>query len=432
MGANKYKVFHQGNTPHDFGKSYGGVTYQSLGVDLNSYRHLGDHVFYNSGGASTANSPFSAGYAYAWTVGAGDNSSRGVQFASNYGTSAKMYWREMGTPSNWRELLTTDANGNCTASANLDDTLTFGRAKIGYVGFGDYAGFAHYDSASTSGYSLLANTSGDTFINCQSGRYIYFREANSTKGYYNGSTDNWYFNDTALSGGGGLSANISNGGHASGGSTYFPGYHNRTYGHQFEAASTGTTLHIARETGNVMQIGADANATVIAFRNTDSASTGVATQVGYISITASSTAYNTSSDYRLKENAVSIVDGITRIKQLSPKRFNFIAEPEKTIDGFFAHEVSDIVPEAINGEKDAMKDEEYEVSPAVYDDEGELVTERVMGTRSVPDYQGIDQSKLIPLLTAALQEAITKIEENAAEIATLKTQVAALTSNSPE
>ena len=97
-----------------------------------------------------------------------------------------------------------------------------------------------------------------------------------------------------------------------------------------------------------------------------------------------------------------------------------------------AHEVSAVIPEAISGEKDAMEDEEYEVSPATYDEEGEVVDERVMGTRSVPDYQGIDQAKLVPLLTAALQEAITKIEENTAEIATLKTQVAALTSDSPE
>lgn len=228
--------------------------------------------------------------------------------------------------------------------------------------------------------------------------------------------------------------NISDGTHTTGDAGYFPGYHNRTYGHEIEASSNGTTLHLGRETGSLLNLGADANATVVYFRNTNSSSTpgSVATAVGSISITSSATAFNTSSDYRLKENEVSITDGIDRIKQLSPKRFNFIAEPEKTVDGFFAHEVSNVVPEAINGEKDAMKDEEYEVTPAVYDDEGELVTERVMGTRSVPDYQGIDQSKLVPLLTAALQEAITKIEENAAEIATLKTQVAALTSNSPE
>jgi hypothetical protein len=132
--------------------------------------------------------------------------------------------------------------------------------------------------------------------------------------------------------------------------------------------------------------------------------------VGSIDITASSTSYTTSSDYRLKENNVNITDGITRVKQLTPYRFNFIADADTTVDGFFAHEVQSVVPEAISGTKDAMRTEEYEVTPAVLDDDGNVVTEAVMGTREVPDYQGIDQSKLVPLLTAALQEAIQRIE----------------------
>jgi hypothetical protein len=101
---------------------------------------------------------------------------------------------------------------------------------------------------------------------------------------------------------------------------------------------------------------------------------------------ASAVAYNTSSDYRLKENVTAVTDGIARIQQLKPSRFNFIADPDKTVDGFIAHEVQNVVPEAIAGEKDAV------------DADGN------------PVYQGIDQSKLVPLLTAALQEAIAKIE----------------------
>jgi hypothetical protein len=112
------------------------------------------------------------------------------------------------------------------------------------------------------------------------------------------------------------------------------------------------------------------------------------------------------SDYRLKENVVTDWDATTRLKQLKPSRFNFIVDADRTVDGFLAHEVQEIVPEAITGTKDAMQDEEYEVTPAVLDDDGNVVTEAVMGTRSVPDYQGIDQSKLVPLLTKALQEAI--------------------------
>ena len=133
--------------------------------------------------------------------------------------------------------------------------------------------------------------------------------------------------------------------------------------------------------------------------------------VGNISTSGTATAYNTSSDYRLKENVVAMTGATERLKQLKPSRFNFIADADTTVDGFLAHEVADIVPEAIAGEKDAMMDEEYEVTPAVYDDDGNVVTEAVMGTRSVPDYQGIDQSKLVPLLVATIQELETRITQ---------------------
>ena len=119
---------------------------------------------------------------------------------------------------------------------------------------------------------------------------------------------------------------------------------------------------------------------------------------GNITTTASAVSYNTTSDYRLKENVTDVTDGITRVKQLAPKRFNFIADPDTTVDGFLAHEAQAVVPEAVTGTQDAL------------DAEGN------------PDYQGIDQSKLVPLLTAALQEAIAKIE-------TLETKVAALEAN---
>ena len=142
--------------------------------------------------------------------------------------------------------------------------------------------------------------------------------------------------------------------------------------------------------------------------------------VGSISTSGSATSYNTSSDYRLKENVVDMTGAVDRVKALNPSQFNFIADPDKTVDGFLAHEVSDVVPEAVTGTKDAMRTEEYEVTPAVLDEEGNVVTEAVMGTREVPDYQGIDQSKLVPLLTGALQEAIARIETLEAQVATLQ------------
>ena len=132
-------------------------------------------------------------------------------------------------------------------------------------------------------------------------------------------------------------------------------------------------------------------------------------EVGSIRTSGSATAFNTSSDYRLKENVDYTWDATTRLKQLKPARFNFIADDTKTVDGFLAHEVSSVVPEAITGTKDAMMDEEYEVTPAVKDEEGNIVTEAVMGTRSVPEHQSIDQSKLVPLLVKTIQELEARI-----------------------
>lgn len=109
------------------------------------------------------------------------------------------------------------------------------------------------------------------------------------------------------------------------------------------------------------------------------------TQVGSITATVSATAYNTSSDYRLKENVVPIENAVARIDNLNPVRFNFKVEPNVTVDGFLAHEVTPVVPEAITGEKDAV------------DADGS------------PVYQGIDQAKLVPLLVAAVQELSARV-----------------------
>ena len=118
------------------------------------------------------------------------------------------------------------------------------------------------------------------------------------------------------------------------------------------------------------------------------------TAVGNINSTSSATNYVTSSDYRVKENIVPMENAIDRVKQLKPSRFNFIVEPNKTVDGFIAHEAQEIVPEAVTGEKDAMRE----------DDSSKIIP------------QGIDQSKLVPLLCGALQEAISRIEQLESQI----------------
>jgi len=138
--------------------------------------------------------------------------------------------------------------------------------------------------------------------------------------------------------------------------------------------------------------------------------------VGNIITSGSSTSYSTSSDYRLKENVVNMTDAITRLKTLQPRRFNFIADADTTLDGFVAHEVT-AVPESIIGEKDAMIDEEVLYTQAD-EDKNEIPEGKIIGDVKEAariNAQGIDQSKLVPLLVGALQEAITRIEtlENA-------------------
>jgi hypothetical protein len=142
---------------------------------------------------------------------------------------------------------------------------------------------------------------------------------------------------------------------------------------------------------------------------------------GSIYSTGSTTSYNTSSDYRLKENVQPLTDGINKLKQLKPSHWTWTQDGQYG-EGFIAHEAQQVVPISVTGTKDAMRLEGYEITPAVINDEGVETAAAVMGTREVPEYQGMDTSKLVPLLTAALQEAIAKIES-------LETRVSALETN---
>ena len=106
--------------------------------------------------------------------------------------------------------------------------------------------------------------------------------------------------------------------------------------------------------------------------------------------TGSTTYYNTTSDYRLKENVNYTWDATSQLKQLKPAKFNFIADPDNTVDGFIAHEVQEVVPHAVTGVKDGK------------------------------EMQVIDHSKLVPLLTASLQEALKRIDSLEEQVNALK------------
>jgi len=143
------------------------------------------------------------------------------------------------------------------------------------------------------------------------------------------------------------------------------------------------------------------------------------TQVGNISVTTSNTAYNTSSDYRLKEDIVPMTGALAKVVALKPCTYKWKADGSDG-QGFIAHEIDEVVPGCVTGEKDAVQEEQYEVTPAVKDEEGNTVTEAVMGTRTVPKYQSIDTSFLVATLTAAIQELKAIVDAQSAEIAALK------------
>lgn len=173
-------------------------------------------------------------------------------------------------------------------------------------------------------------------------------------------------------------------------STATPGTNNSTTGASFENTTSGTSLFVSRSTSVPMYLNRNNTGGILSFRLSGA-------QKGQVVVNSSSVSYSTTSDYRLKENVVVLDNAIDRVKQLLPKRFNFIDDAQ-TLDGFLAHEAQTVVPEAVTGTHNEV------------DDEGN------------PVMQGIDQSKLVPLLTAALQESIGRIETLEAEVAALKAQ----------
>ena len=146
---------------------------------------------------------------------------------------------------------------------------------------------------------------------------------------------------------------------------------------------------------NIIMNGDSSNGYKVAFKHGSSV-------VGSILTNSTTTFYHTSSDYRLKQGVEDMAGAIDRVRRWLPNASNFIADADTTVDGFLAHEAQTVVPEAVSGTKDEV------------DEDGNAVM------------QGIDQSKLVPLLTGALKEAIAKIETLETEMTALKARVTTL------
>ena len=126
------------------------------------------------------------------------------------------------------------------------------------------------------------------------------------------------------------------------------------------------------------------NGKLISFYYQENSGTGPKGEIKY-DVPSAQVQYNVTSDYRLKENVVDLTSAVDRVKNLKPKRFNLIGNATE-IDGFLAHEVQEVVPQAVSGTKDQVF-EDGQVNP-----------------------QQMDASKLVPVLTAAIKELTARIE----------------------
>ena len=356
---------------------------------------------------------------------------------------------------------TTSAGERLSIQPGADVSAEIGRAHIGNVGYNGYAGFSHVDKNSAGNYALLHEASGQTYLNASAAQNIRFRINNTDKmiltsggnfgvgttspgekltvkgtdqyiaveqtTYPWGGTNTlglkmgtngvsglldwrrWTGSGTDhgtaviaqvnSDGGYGLDFRVNNQ------STNTPATTSRMFLSSSGEVGIGTTsptrsLHVAG-TGyfaNYVYLAGTGNSIGNYFGNTDiQTPSSVLVRSGAFYKPIQASAFTVSSDYRLKSNITPLENAIDRLNQLNVHRFNWndrLHEPK--VDGFIAHEVSPIIPEAVLGEKDE-----------VYED----------GT---PKHQGIDQAKIVPLLTAALQEAILKIEQLETRIQTLE------------
>ncbi len=375
-------------------ENIGTETWQ-LGVDVD-----GDLNFYNSGSATPSVTFDDIG-----NVGIGTTAPTALLHLKTTAASAKLAFETTGgtVPRTWLNFVS-DSSGSyfiqdSTASANRLTIDTSGNVGIGTttpqntLDLSSTSPQIRLDDTDAIGYSKISGSGGNVYLQADEGNTVassaIIMKVDAAEAMRIDSSGNVLVGKTAV----------------------------------------GDTVGCQLESVGVAKFIASGSKALIADRNTNDGDVAQfrrqAVTVGSISVTASATAYNTSSDYRLKENITPIQGASDIVKQMRPSTYTFKSDGSWH-DGFLAHELQELHPRAVTGSKDAMKDEEYEVTPAVLDEDGAVVTEAVMGTRSVPDYQGVDYSKLTPILTAALQEALTKIDTLEAQNATFEARLAAL------
>ena len=315
---------------------------------------------------------------------------------------------------------TTGANNSAFGSqALLSNTTASSNTAVGYqAGYTNVTGTRITIIGNSAGYNSTGND--NTFVGQNSGNSVTSGAANTILGRYNGNQGSLDIrtasNYIVLSDGDGNPRGIfDSSGNLLVGTTAVP---NVGVTGQFGFSVSSTEVVISKS-------GADG----LIIRTTSGSSNNIRlynlnSQVGSVSTTTTATTYNTSSDYRLKENVQPMTGALAIVTALKPVTFNWKTDGSDG-QGFIAHELQAVVPDCVTGEKDATEMQTYEISPAVpatQDEEGNELTavvEAVMGEREVPKYQGIDTSFLVATLTAA-------IKEQQAIITALTTRITAL------
>jgi hypothetical protein len=320
-------------------------------------------------------------------------------------------WEESYVSNGFRVEGTTDLNGplyvgsGTSSNIYMTDTdhgqrrIHCNSNRIGFLneanGWGSYCGDGgdwysdqsirtpiFYDSDNT-GYYWNPNTSSAHRLQTPSG-YLDIGPKNSSFCHFATDRSEFYFDRTVRFDGAGARA------YDAYASANFPVYYD--YNDTATYINPNATSHIKGRVDIQENVSAPGY-TFMSFRSVTTNN-----QLGSIYRSYGTMTYGTSSDYRLKENVVDLTSATDRVKLLKPKRFNFIEFPEVTVDGFIAHEAQEVVPEAVVGEKDEVDHHGNE------------------------KHQSMDHSKLVPLLTAALQEALQEIDNLKARLDVLESQ----------
>lgn len=351
----------------------------------------------------------------------GDTLADGIALTSSNAISHRMFKNSVGTffmgPSSNAEAFALDLNGNVgIGTTSPSSPLTFGKSVYGNFDSENFYRIKLQDQGGTLNDVGIGQTaSGSMGFNITNGAAFIFN--NGTSG------EIARFNGTGLgigttspsakldvNGQGNFSDYLNVDSSAGIKSTGWVHLHRYGFNKNVAVGNNGTDVDLYVPNGSV-GIGTSNPSARLSVENTTSTSSSEIVRLksltvsngpfirvvdfvrsnnstrGYIAMNPYSVQYNSTSDYRLKRNVTPMENSIDRIKLLKPSRFNWVEGPDDyVVDGFIAHEVQDVVHDAVSGEKDAVD------------------------KNNEPAYQGIDQSKLVPLLTAALQDAITKIE----------------------